>query len=251
MKKSKLFMAGSLLVGHRPLALLILVFVCVLLSSAAFADRLPQFKSFPTLGRCNGTSVRLREDPSTESEILGKLNTSDVVVVLDKFVTDGATWYEIDNPFDEGSAFVFGKYLEACYMEDYQEKPLHKLIMNLYLTFGVTPEKALKISGKPKKQERENVGSDNLERVYLTYKNFTLEYLDNSLTGVDVSGGKKTFGDIKIGDDADKVIEAFGEPTSKEENHYGYQESEMTFISFELKNNKVSKMNYQVYYDIE
>ena len=237
MKKSKLFIFALL--------------ICVLISSAAFADRLPEFQSFPTLGRCNGTNVRIREDPSTESEILGKLNPDNFVVVLDKFVTNGATWYEIDNPFDEGSAFVFGKYLEACYLEEYQDNPVHKLVMDLYLTFGVTPEKALKLSGRPKKQERETVGSDNLERINLTYNNFTLEYLDKSLTGVDVSGGKKSFGGIKIGDDADEVIEKFGEPKSKEENLYNYQDGEMTFITFELKDNKVRHMNYQVYYDIE
>ena len=124
--------------------------------------------------------------------------------------------------------------------------------MNLYLTFGITPEKALKLSGRPKKQERETIGSDKLERVNLKYNNFTLEYLDNFLTGVDVSGGKKSFGSIKIGDNADEIIEAFDEPNnSKEENLYGYQDGEMTFITFELKDNKVSHMNYQVYYDIE
>jgi len=225
--------------------------IFVLFSSSAFADRAPKFQSFPTLGRCTGTNVRLREDPSTESEILGKLNPENFVVVLDKFITNGDTWYEIDNPFDEGSAFVFGKYLEACYLEEHQKKPLHKLVMNLYLTFGMTSGKALMLSGRPKEQERETIGSDKLERVNLKYNNFTLEYLDQTLTGVDVSGGKKSFGEIKIGDDADEVIEAFGEPKNKEENLYSYQEGEMTYITFEFQDNKVSHMNYQVYYDIE
>ena len=237
MKKSKLFMSA--------------VLISVLISSAAFADRLPRFKGFPTLGRCNGTNVRHREYSTTQSEILGKLNPDNFVVVLDELITDGNAWYEVDNPFDEGTAFVFGKYLDACYPEEIQGEPLNALIMNLYLTFGINPEKALKLSGRPKKQERETIGSDKLERVNLTYDDFTLEYIDKSLTGVDLSGGEKLFGDFKIGDDAERIINILGAPTIKEKDSYSYQDGEMTFIRFGLKDNKISHMNYQVYYDIE
>ncbi|MBR1486454.1 MAG: SH3 domain-containing protein, partial [Synergistaceae bacterium] len=189
-------------------------------SSAAFADRAPKFQSFPTLGRCTGNSVRLREDPSTESEILGKLNMNDFVVVIDKFVTDGETWYEVDHPTEVGSAFIFGKYMEAVYLENYQDNPLHKMIMNLYMTFGMTPEKALKISSRPKSQNRETVGSDSIERVNLDYGSYRLEYLDNTLTGVNITKGKKIFygalgNEIKIGSDADDVIDAFGQPNNR------------------------------------
>ena len=242
MKKSKFIFA---------LLICVLIFIFNSLS-VAFADPVPKFQSFPTLGRCTGNSVRLREDPSTESEILGKLNIGDDVVVIDKFVTDGDTWYEVDNPFDEGSAFMFGKYLEAVYLEEHQVNPLHKLIMQLYVDYGITPEKALKISSKPKSRNREIIGADSIERVNFDFGNYSLEYLGGSLTGVDVKRGKKSFGGIKIGSDADEIIEKFGEPNnSKEENIYNYQYGEMTFITFELKDNKVSHMNYQVYYDIE
>ncbi|MBR2208514.1 MAG: SH3 domain-containing protein [Synergistaceae bacterium] len=232
------------------LSICVLIFIFNSLS-AVLADPVPKFQSFPTLGRCTGNSVRLREDPSTESEILGRLNTGDCAVVLDKFVTDGNTWYEVDNPFDEGSAFMFGKYLEPVYLEEHQVNPLHKLIMNLYLTFGITPEKAEKLSGKPKSKNREVIGADSFERINMDYGNFSLEYLANSLTSVRVQKGKKPFGDIKIGSDASELIEVFGEPNQKDENLYSYQDGEMTFITFELKNQKVSSMGYQVYYDIE
>ena len=237
MKNSKFFIFALLIV--------------FLISSAAFADRAPKFQSFPTLGRCTGNSVRLREDPNTESEILGKLNDNDVVVVIDKFITDGNVWYEVDHPTEEGSAFMFGKYLEAIYLEDHQENPLHKLIMQLYLDFGMTPEKALKISSKPKSRNREIIGADKIERVNLDFGSYSLEYLGGSLTGLDIKGGKKSFGDIQIGDEAEKVINALGKPNNRSEEEISYQEGEFTYITFALKNEKVSHMNYQVYYDIE
>ena len=217
----------------------------------AFADRAPNFQSFPTLGHCTGNSVRLREDPSTESEILGKLNMGDTVVVLDKFIAEGDVWYEVDHPWEPGSAFVFGKYLEASYLENHQDNPLHKLTMQLYLDYGITPEKAEKLLGKPKSKNRETIGADSLERINFDFGNYSLEYLDGTLTSVNIKRGKKSFGNIKIGSDSSELVDAFGEPKDKEENLYVYQESEMVYITFELKNQKVSSMNYQVYYDIE
>ena len=225
--------------------------ISVLIFSAAYADPVPRFENFPTLGRCTGSGVRLREDPDTDSEILGKLNLDDTVVVLDKFITGGDTWYEVDHPTEPGSAFVFGKYLEAAYLENHQANPLHTLVMNLYLIFGITPEKAVKLSGKPKKQEREIIGEDKLERVNMDWGNYRTEYVGGTLTSVSVEGGKKSFGAIKIGDSAEKVISAFGQPNSKEENNLMYQESEMVYINFELGNQKVKHMYYRVYYDIE
>ena len=226
--------------------------IAVLFSSVAYADRIPLPVNFPTLGQCTGNSVRLREDPNTDSEILGKLNMNDSVVVLDKFITDGETWYEVDHPTEPGSAFVFGKYIEATFAENYQDNPLHKLIMNLYLTFGITPEKALKLAGKPKSREDETIGgSDGFERVRMEFNDFRLEYVADFLMGVSVDKGKKSFGAIKIGDSAEKVINTFGTPTDDSPNNLMYQESEMVYINFELQNRKVSHMHYQVYYDIE
>ena len=121
-----------------------------LIASASWADRVPVLSEFPTLGRCNGNGVRLRADTDTKSTILGKLDDGDIVVVLDETLAHGDTWYEVDHPTKNGKAWVFGKYLEAVYEESYQANPKHQLIMNVYLTFGMTPEKAIALSGKPK-----------------------------------------------------------------------------------------------------
>lgn len=216
----------------------------------AFADRAPDFVDFPTYAHCTGNNVRLREDPDTGSEILGKLNEFDVVIVLKKLVVDGDTWYEVDHPTKKGNAFVFGKYLEAFYEENKQSEPLHKLLMNLYLTYGYTPEKAVALYGRPRKREREVVGADSFEKITMEWNTHNVEYLDKSLTSVEVLKGNKPFGNIRIGDSAEKVERAFGKPYKKEEDTLTYQEGEMTYITFNLKDGKVRSMYYQYYYDI-
>ena len=229
-----------------------ILFLCLFaLASVAVADSPNKFENFPTLGRCTGSGVRLREDPGTDSEILGKLNRDDSVVVLDRFITDGDVWYEVDHPTQEGSAFVFGKYLEAVYAENYQDNPLHKLIMQLYLTYGITPEKAVSLFGKPKNEKRDTIGGGEYERVSMSWKNCSVEYVNNLLTSVVISGGDKAFGNIKIGDSTDKLIQNFGEPSDQSTGAYSYQESEIVYINFDVDKNRVKNMSYQVYYDIE
>ena len=231
---------------------IILAFVlCVLTATYAWADRTPELADFPTLGRCTGNGVRLRADADTKSTILGKLDDGDVVVVLDETLAHGDTWYEVDHPTKKGKAWVFGKYLEGIYEESYQASPKHKLIMSLYLTFGMTSEKAVALSGKPNKRTRERIGADKLVRVTMDWGNYSVEYLGETLTGVEVKKGNKRFGNIRIGDSTEKLLDEIGEPNSKEDSSWLYQEGEMTYITFAIKNNKVSSMNYQVYYDIE
>ena len=228
--------------------------LCFVITSTAFADRVPEFSGeFPTLARCTGNKVNLRDEPGTDgTKVINQLNNGDFIVALDRVIVEGEMWYEVDNPNAKGSAFMFSKYIEPVYEEEYQMKPLHKLIMNLYLTFGMTPQKAKLLDKAIRKREVENIGSDNIVRIYMHYKDFDLEYLDGTLVGVQVKRGKKPFGNIKIGDSVEKLEDELGRPNRQEaEGIYSYQEGEMTYINFELKNNKVSGMSYQVYYDIE
>ena len=230
----------------------LLAFVfCALIASCSWADRLPQPVDFPTLGRCNGTNVRLRAKPNTDSKILGVLDEGDTVVVLDETLVHGDKWYEVDHPTSKGKAYVFGKYIEAIYEESYQPNPLHKLVMNLYLTFGMTPEKATALSGKPNKRKREVIGSEKIVRINMDWGEYNLEYMGGSLTGVEVKSGRKPFGPIKIGDSTEKLESVFGGPSDSSDTYYTYQESEMVYITFNIKKGKVSSMSYQVYYDIE
>ena len=231
--------------------MVIVIVALFLLSGCAFADQAPSFRAYPTWGICTGSYVRIREDTDTNSEILGRLNQDQRVIVLDETLAHGDTWYKIDHPTEVGTAWVFGKYIEAADEEKYQEDPMRQLLVKLNLTFGSTPEKARALFGKPTKQEREVIGSDNdIVRLTLHWNGRVLEYLGDNLTSVSVSKGKTPFGDIRIGDGTGKLEEILGKPWEASDESWVYQAGEMDYITFTLKDGKIVDMSYQYYYDI-
>lgn len=99
-------------------------------------------ENFPDLGECTGNNVRLREEPDTESEIVGKVNKGDVFVMLDAKKINGKKWYLIDHPTKKGSSWIFGKYVKKFHEVHYSKlTPTHILAMQLRLDYGMTPEK--------------------------------------------------------------------------------------------------------------
>ncbi len=229
------------------------VLAVLLLCGCAWGDRIPDFSAFPTWGICTGDYVRMREDPDTKAEILEphRLNRDQRVIVLDKTMTNGDTWYEIDHPAEMGTAWVFGKYIQAAMEEEYQEDPMRQLLVKLNLTFGSSPEKARALFGKPVKQKRESIGSDDdITRVTMSWRGHDVEYLNGNLTGVSVTRGKTPFGDIRIGDSVDKLEESLGKPRDATDENWTYQPGEMDYITFRLEDGKVVEMGYQYYYDI-
>ena len=92
------------------LAILILTF------QSAFAV------DFPAVGYCTGNSVRLRDNPGTEdTEILGRVDKGQRLILRDEVYIDSERWFEADNPFDEGTVWIFGKYVDVHEYEDVQE----------------------------------------------------------------------------------------------------------------------------------
>lgn len=223
----------------------------VMFCGSAWADRIPSFSAFPTWGLCTGDYVRMREEPDTESEIRGRLNTDDRVVVLGQTSVNGQTWYEVEHPTDEGSAWVFGKYIHAAYEEEYQEDPMRQLLVKLNITFGATPDKARALFGKPTKQKREVIGSEgDIVRINMTWSGHDAEYLNGHLTGVNVTKGKTPFGNIRIGNKVDKLEDELGKPKDSSDESWTYQAGEMDYITFTIEDGKITEMNYQYYYDI-
>ena len=78
----------------------ILVSVLIVIALAGNAYASPEY---PALGICTGDGVRLREAPGTSSRILGKINSSQQLVLLGELKVKGETWYRADNPFDDGT----------------------------------------------------------------------------------------------------------------------------------------------------
>lgn len=231
------------------LSVLAVLFLC----GAALADPVPTFRAFPTWGICTGDYVRMREDPDTKAAVLEphRLHRDQRVIVLDETLTHGDTWYEIDHPSEIGTAWVFGKYIEAAMEEEYQEDPMRQLLVKLNLTFGSSPEKARALFGKPVKQKRESIGSDDdITRVTMSWRGHDVEYLNGSLTGVSVTKGDTPFGDIRLGDSVEELEKALGRPGDATDENWTYQPGEMDYITFRLEDGKVVEMGYQYYYDI-
>ena len=161
---------------------------------------------FPFVALCTGDSVRIREDPGTDGEILGKLNAGAQFVVLDEIFVDGGKWYEIDNPLAKGIAFIFAKYATPEYVgEGNMDTPAAKMAAEVRVAFGITREKAIAIHGRYK-----DIADGPGESV-LIYENFELHYEDNMLQSVEVNKGTMPFGDISIGDTQEKLLEILGD----------------------------------------
>ena len=162
---------------------------------------------YPFVALCTGDSVRIREDPGTDGKILGKFDSGAQFVVLDEIFVDGGKWYEIDNPNAEGNAFIFAKYVEPEYQgEGNMDTPAAKIAAEIRVTFGITRDKALAVHGEAKDF------ADGPGESVLDYEGFKLTFIDDRLQQVEAeSNCKLPFGDIKIGDTQEKLLEIFGD----------------------------------------
>ncbi|MBR0079691.1 MAG: hypothetical protein IJP69_04875 [Synergistaceae bacterium] len=211
--------------------------------------------NYPHTGYCTGNYVRLRDNPGTEdTEVLeGRVFEGNLLVVLDEVFVDGEKWYEIDYPFGEGTAWIFGKYVEI-YEREFEETPKHivPVFMQLFQDYGTIPEKAKVIFGKPKRDKKtksyyEPAGRD-LEFEDLEYPNLTLNYVEGRLRGIEITGrgSNLNFGKIRVGDSVEKLQEEFGEPHDKydEVGEWDYEFAEGRLFEFFIRNGKIYKMSY-------
>lgn len=223
-----------------------LVIIFVFISSAAFAI------DFPTLGFCTGDGVRLREGPDTDSKIQGKVNEGNMLVLLGEIKASGSKWYKIDHPTKKGTAWIFGKYIDTgtSYKTDTEA---YKTLVQIIKDFGVTPEKARVLFGRPKHTNRSKYFFDPAQREIseevLEYSGFTLQYIEGRLRHVDVSKDNFSFGDINIGDTTSDVLEVLGEPDGKGNEGWSYEATPRDVLLFEFRNGRVSNMTFDCYID--
>ncbi|MBR2208025.1 MAG: SH3 domain-containing protein [Synergistaceae bacterium] len=227
-----------------------------LMTSAAWAG----FVDYPTLAWCNAESVRLREAPNTKSKILGKLSEWDFLIVLSDTRVNGQLWYEVDHPTKKGHAYILGKYLTPCFVEECQRKTLTKLMMNIELTYGHNVEKTIALLGEPKKRISKKSEYSDYQRVTLDYGDYSVSYIDNDLlVEVDVNRGDMPFGNFVIGDSEQKLLSLLGKPLNEKDFssdgaviwqyniNLDYEEIiETSFVNFIIKNGKIVSMSYEV-----
>ena len=207
---------------------------------------------YPILAQCTGESVRLREDPSTNAKIVGKMDTGPLYV-LDETAVEGEVWYEVDHPTQKGTAWIFGKYVDIDY---YLEgvTPAIRLAWQVRITFGETLEKAHALFGKPQKQNKtmtwiEGAGQ-KLPDITLTWPTHTAQYVDGGLTMVRVTKGSLPFGSFRIGDSTSNVRDLLGEPSEdSEEGWLSYELAPVNILSFKERNGKITAMEYISWFD--
>ena len=225
----------------------VLVLVHVLTLSAYASDVI-----YPALGICTGNSVRLRESPGTDSEILGKANESDRLIILSERNFRGDLWYAVDNPRDEGTAWTIARYVDIA-SEDGERTPAVDIAINVRMNFGITPEKAKILLGKPQKDKRGKFffesANQNVSEENLTYKGCSLRYVENNLRHAEVTGKGFNFDEFKIGDSQEKLITNIGDPSDKAGNVWIYNITPIEALEFTIKGSKIIKMEWNEYMD--
>lgn len=225
----------------------IMMIMCMLMAGCAFAN-----ENYPALGTCTGDAVRLREAPNTSSKILGKVNDSQPLVLLGERRVKSEIWYHIDNPLDDGEAWISGRYVE----KNEEFSPAFRTGVTIRLNFGTTPKKMRMIFGRPSDSEKGTFFFDpaqkNYTREILTYPGFTASFTEGRLTRVEVSKKGYSFGEIEVGTEIQTLLDTLGKPSVNKDNRYIYELSpieELTFSGDGRKTDRVIRMVWEQYID--
>ena len=151
--------------------------------------------SYPELGACTGTNVRLREDPGTDGRIVGKVeDRRHVFVLLGEAWVDGQKWYKIEHPTQKGIAYVAAQYVNYGW---YYGHPTGKEFVKIRQTFGIFPEKARALFGPC---EEDEFGNLHFEGFILHYDN------ERMLTHVQIETRAFGFAGIRVGDNLNSLL---------------------------------------------
>ena len=209
-------------------------------------------EGYPVLGICTGNNVRLRDNPGTKSKVIGAANDTDMLIVLGVRHIDGDAWYAVDNPKDQGTAWIFGQYVDTNKGDSYGT-PAYTMALQVMMNFGLTVQKAKALWGKPKNSDHEKFYSElagrDMEEDTLQYDGFNLHYLDNSLNHVDVSKKGFAFGSLQIGDSEQKMRSVLGNPSGEGDEGCTYEISDLESLQFELRDGVITNMEWNHYLD--
>ena len=171
------------------------VMFMLLLCGTAFAEE------FPKLGRCSGKGVRLREEPNTQSEVIGKADPDTQLVLLGEQVSDGEKWYKVEHPIYKGTAWIHSQFVNIAYGKD-------DVFLDVRQTFGISPTKTQALFGEPEKIVEAKFGGDELEAFYYDYPSFRawFDKEENSIIFVFVEKGGPAILGMNAGDKAEKLL---------------------------------------------
>ena len=223
-----------------------LMFIVMSVSSASCTE-------YPALGMCTANYVRYRDEAGTDSEILGRIHEYQNVIVLSEARHKGEKWYMIDNPVDDGEAWVSAKYIDI-YEPGNESKRLYAFKVSIMQNFGIRPEKTRVLLGKPKRVKKDKFffepANQNLKEETLQYDGCLLQYVEDSLSTVEVTKEDYAFGDVHVGDSKQAVLDIFGKPEGgTESDAWLYMINDLEQVYFEFKNDAVTKMSFEHYLD--
>lgn len=208
--------------------------------------------TYPTILRCTGSSVRLRAEPDTTSDILDKADVGDRFIAVGETSVDGSVWYEVELSSEKGTAWIFGKYTEEYLEESERTPPVYAAIstaIRICRSFGYTPERARALFGKPQEETKKKVyiemAGEKLWNETLIYPTHKAHYLGGYLTEVTVREGTMPFGEIRIGDPAEKLAEVLGNLSDKTDERWSYELPTLEYLTFEVGNGRVAAMIYE------
>lgn len=182
-----------------------------------------KFVTFPGLGTCTGTYVRYRETPDTDSEIIGRLNTPERVIVLSQRTVGGDIWYEIEDPHSQAAAWIFGKYVIPVFSEKIQRTKKYSLMVDILQNYGITRDKGKFYDGPAAR---------------VRYRKGYLSFLEAGNEGC-------RFDTIEIGNGRDYIGETLGVPDNEDDNLLEYSLDDETKIRFFIEDDKISRMEFE------
>lgn len=195
--------------------------------------------TYPDTGICVGDSVRLRADPDTESEIVGRLNKGDWIITLEETSVDGQKWYEVDHPTQEGTAWVSARYIETY--KGYEiGTPAYNMSIQIMMTFGLRAEKARALLGDPDRELE-----DRGDKKILEYGDCRIVYVEGRLQSVEVFERSLAFGSLKVGDSESKLTKALGSPAEKARGDWRYEIDPNGRLTFTVDNGKIVHMSWE------
>lgn len=210
-------------------------------------------EKYPTLGMCTGNGVRLRDNPWTNSNVIGRANDMDILVLLGERKVNGDIWYAVDNPIDSGTVWISGQYIDT-YKGDYSDTPAFKMSLEVRMNYGIKPEKARALFGEPDKLIKDTfffdtAGRELREDTY-EYSGFTLRYVEDRLRHVEIFGGDLKFGALSIGSTREELIKILGKPEENTDaENITYEVSPIEEFLFELEDDAIVRMTWDEYMD--
>ena len=226
--------------GRRAVLAVLLLFA---LSGTLSASNGEENYEWPRSGFLKGTSVNLREKPSTGGKVGGQFaseHEAGELLVTGKF--DGGEefpWYRVISA-KFGTGWVYGKFLSVYEAGD----PVQRYALKIRADFGISPALALKNWGEPtERAERKKKIPDFNKTVTiltLTFHGHEAVYWDGVLQSLEIPGGPMGFADILMGMDIAEATMLLGEPT-REEKYGRFFSSERDDIELEFDSNPAGK----------